>query len=137
MKESTSMQRDIDRDARLSEGPQAFQIDEQVERLRSDESYREAGKSSIILARKEHLRVVLSALEHAKEMEPHHTAGPFALHVLEGSVQVNWDDQSSILREHDLLTFPAGIEHSVQALEDTAFLLTLFQPTEPTVNVEH
>lgn len=137
-KATASADRDQDRDKRLSEGPQTFRLQEQVARLRRDEEYREHGKSSIILSRKEQLRVVLSSLQRQKEMEPHHTDGPFSLEVLEGSVQLQWgDNETCTVREGELLTFPGRIEHSVLALETCAFLLTLYQGTQPAVNIPH
>ncbi len=136
--QSASSERDRDRDERLSESPQVFRVIDQIGRLRTDSSYLETGKSSIILARKGHLRVVLTTLAQGREMEPHHTGGPFTLQVVEGSIQVDWgDSESTLLREQDLLTFPGQVEHSIVATEDTAFLIVLDQPTEPTVEIPH
>lgn len=136
MREKSDIGRAVDRTQRLSEGPQTFTLAEQVERLREESEYKELGKSSIILARKSHLRVVLSVLAAGKEMETHHTAGPYALQVLEGELQVNWgQDQSLVVSQGDLLTFPGETEHSFVAVEDCAFLLILYQPTEATVEI--
>jgi quercetin dioxygenase-like cupin family protein len=63
---------------------------------------------------------------HAGTAIPSHQAeGPLSMQVVEGCLQVRTDSESVTLKKGQMLALQAGIRHEVEALEESAFLLTL------------
>ena len=63
---------------------------------------------------------------HADTAIPSHQADcAISLQVIEGSLRFGTDSQAVTLKKGDLLTLKAGISHAIEAVEESAFLLTL------------
>ncbi len=83
-------------------------------------------------------RVVLITMEPGAHMKEHHTDGSISIHVLKGSVRVNAQGQEHKLSTAGLFTLAPSIKHDVEALDDSAFLLTISWPTsEKLRSLEH
>ncbi len=62
-------------------------------------------------------------------MSHHRAEGPISIQVLGGKVRVHLpDDRMEDLTQGDLLTLERCLEHDVEALEESAFLLTIAWP---------
>ena len=68
---------------------------------------------------------MLIALHEGAEMAKHTANGIISLQVLEGQLQFNTDTQSVELNKGQMLTLHERIPHSVRAIKETTFLLTL------------
>lgn len=78
------------------------------------------------------LRQTLIALAAGSELDDHHTNGEATLHVLHGRVRLtdhsaNWEGSAG-----DHLVVPKS-RHGLQAIEDSAVLLTVSNPVGPHV----
>ncbi|HEX9408961.1 MAG TPA: hypothetical protein VGA23_04855 [Methylomirabilota bacterium] len=71
------------------------------------------------------LRVVLILLAKGHKISEHQAAGPLTLHILSGSVAFRTGDRMDMLGSGELIVLESAIEHEVEALEETACLLTL------------
>jgi len=99
------------------EGPlQCVRLGEQLERLRQEPTWRTSGRNAITLAKEPALRVVLMLLGKGTKISEHQAAGPLTFHVLSGSVT---------FRAGELVVLEAAVEHEVEALEESACVLTL------------
>jgi quercetin dioxygenase-like cupin family protein len=58
-------------------------------------------------------------------MHEHHADAPISVHALEGRIQFEVGGQSHQLLPGHLLVVAAGLPHSVTAMEQSAFLLTI------------
>jgi len=68
-------------------------------------------------------------------MSHHRAEGPISIHALQGKIRVHLpDDRTEELKEGDLLTLDRGLEHDVEALEESAFLLTIAWPEAATTD---
>jgi quercetin dioxygenase-like cupin family protein len=88
-----------------------------------------SGIRSRTLFKKPDLRVVLISMEAAAQIKEHHADGTSSLYVLKGYVRYSTQAQVYDLRAGSLITLGASIRHSVEAVEESAFLLTLSWPT--------
>jgi quercetin dioxygenase-like cupin family protein len=63
-------------------------------------------------------------------LKEHRAEGNVALHVLLGSVRIMADDNTSEIESGQMMLLNPGAPHSVQALEETAFMMfiSLFPP---------
>ena len=108
-------------------------IDNELEKLKKAPSWqRESGRSSETLVKYEQFRVVLVRMKPGSYMSHHRAEGPISIHVLRGKVRVHLpEDRIEDLKPGDLLTLDRCLEHDVEALEESSFLLTIAWP-EPT-----
>ena len=58
-------------------------------------------------------------------MATHTAKGIISVQVLEGQIKFTTDAQTAALNKGQMLTLHEGIPHSVLAIEETVFLLTL------------
>jgi quercetin dioxygenase-like cupin family protein len=101
------------------------QLGEQLERLRQEPTWRTSGRNAITLAKEPGLRVVLMLLGKGTRIPEHQAAGPLTLHVLSGSVTFRTGARAETLASGDLVVLESAIEHEVEALAESACLLTL------------
>jgi quercetin dioxygenase-like cupin family protein len=98
---------------------------EQLERLTQEPTWRERGRNAITLTKEPGLRLVLMVLGQGTKISEHQAAGPLTLHVLSGSVIFRRHGSADTLGAGELIVLEAAIDHEVEALEESAVLLTL------------
>jgi len=95
-----------------------------VKQLEQDPAWAH-GRSSRTLAKYPDFRAVLVAMKSGTSMEEHKAAGSIAVHVLAGRVRLNTGDQHIEIPADHVVMLHSELPHSVEALEDSAFLLTI------------
>jgi len=105
-------------------------ISGELENLKHAPSWqRESGRSSETLVKYDEFRIVLVRMKPQSYMSHHKAEGPVSIHVIQGKVRVHLpDDRTEDLAPGDLLTLDRCLEHDVEALEESAFLLTIAWP---------
>jgi quercetin dioxygenase-like cupin family protein len=88
----------------------------------------ESGHYAKTLFKKSDFRIVLISLERGVTIREHHSDGTISVHVLKGSIRFTVDGDATELRSGNVLTLSASIKHEVEALEESAFLLTVSWP---------
>ena len=68
-------------------------------------------------------------LRSGTRLEEHQTSGPISVQVLEGTVHLRVAESNVELGPGELLMVESGIPHSVDAVEDAAFLVTIGRTT--------
>ena len=104
-----------------------FRLDEQVERLRREPAWRSGTRDAITLAKGPVLRVVLTVLRAGAHLDEHRAPGPLTLQLLSGSLRFQAAGETRALAPGMLVVLDAALPHRVEAVEDSAFLLTLVQ----------
>lgn len=105
-------------------------IGSQLEKLKDAPSWRrESGRSSETLVKYQEFRIVLVRMKPGSYMSHHRAEGPISIHALHGKIRVHLpEDRIEDLNPGDLLTLERSLEHDVEALEESAFLLTIAWP---------
>ena len=88
-----------------------------------------SGIHSKLLFKKPDFRCVLIAMEPSAVMKEHHADGTISVQVLKGRLRFGAQGAQHELTAGNLLTLGASIKHDVEALEDSAFLLTISWPS--------
>ena len=88
-----------------------------------------SGHFAKMLFKKHDLRVLLISMEPGAHMKEHHADGTISIHVLNGRIRVNVAGKPHELAAGNLFTLGASIRHDVEALDDSAFLLTISWPS--------
>jgi quercetin dioxygenase-like cupin family protein len=109
----------------LDQPMMCFSIPEETARIRSGAQWRASQKGSITLAKNHELRIVLIVLSKGMGLDEHQAEGQITVSVAQGSIRFKAGSDQRTLLSGGLLTLGSGIRHAVEALEDSAFLITL------------
>ena len=93
--------------------------------VREEKPWKDGKRNAITVFKTSGLRIVLIALHQGSEMTRHIADGIISVQVLEGLIQFNTDEQSVELSKGQMLALHERIHHSVKALQESIFLLTL------------
>jgi quercetin dioxygenase-like cupin family protein len=106
-----------------------FDLTKEIKHLQQQPAWREGrGPSSTTLVKHADLRLVLVAMRAGERMAQHRTEARISIHTLRGRIRLALKGQSAELGPLQLLVLEREIVHDVEALEDSAFLLTLAWP---------
>lgn len=105
-----------------------LRLSDQLERLRQESTWRTSGRNAITLAKEPALRVVLMLLGKGTKISEHQAAEPLTFHVLTGTVAFRAGARVESLGSGELIVLESAIAHEVEALEESACLLTLAGP---------
>ena len=104
-----------------------FNLAAEIHRLHAETTW-STGHNARTLIKYDDFRVVLTALRASARVPTHKTEGRISIHVLSGHVQVKASERTFSLRPGGLLALDQGVPHDIEALEASAFLLTLAWP---------
>lgn len=102
-----------------------FDLAEQIAELRRDDKYIRSGRLGRTLVKEGMLRITMTVLAEGAEVSTHYAVEPMTLQVLEGRLQYRVGDELFELEEGHFLFFGPGHAQDIQALADTALLLTI------------
>lgn len=102
-----------------------FDLGVEIEHLRHGKTYEHGGPSGRTLLKEQDLRIVLMALQAGGRMEEHSASGPCSIHVIEGLVRVHLAGRQTEAGAGSLVAMEPAVRHDVEALKDSAFLLTI------------
>ena len=119
--------RTIDRASPMAAPFLDFDLPAEVHRLHSEATW-STGQNARTLIKYDNFSVVLTALQANVRVPEHKTEGRVSVHVLSGHVQIKAAGRTFNLRPGGLLALDHGVPHDVEALEESAFLLTIAWP---------
>jgi len=106
-----------------------FNLPEELRQLRSEQSWqRGTGRSSKTLAKYPDFHIVLVLMKANTRMNKHHVDARISIHVLEGKLRVRLPDQVIEIPTGELIALDYAIPHGIEALEESAFLITISWP---------
>lgn len=101
-------------------------LNQQVDRIFNDSSVKdESGRKTKMLAKYAEFRIALVTMRSGSRWDDHKTPARIFVQVLRGQIRFHTLGRTFELACGQLLTLDPGIVHSVDAVEDSAFLLTL------------
>jgi quercetin dioxygenase-like cupin family protein len=96
-----------------------------MRQIKDEAAWKDGKKNAITVFKTEGLRIVLIALHEGAELARHLADGIISIQVLDGKLQFNTDLQAIELENGQMLALHERIPHSVLAIKETIFLLTL------------
>ncbi len=110
------------------EGPfLEMDLSTEIELLRSEEAY-QRGHNAKTLARYPDFRIVLTAIRARDRIREHAAAGRISVQTVAGRLRMHVGKKLLDLPTGRLLVIDRAIPHDVEAVEDSAFLLTIAWP---------
>src|SRR5579864_6110125 len=101
-------------------------LERELQQLRREDSWqRETGRSSKTLAKYPDFRIVLILMKSGTRMRQHRAEGRISIQQLKGQVRVHLADRKVTLSTGHMLVLDCGVLHDVEALGESALLLTI------------
>lgn len=125
------------RDLRTDRGPKQrplrrpvlnFDLIEEIDALRSEDGWRDTGHSAKTLVKHHDFRIVLIAMKKGTRMEEHKTVGAISIQPVQGHLRLRVGAQVIEVPSGSLLALDRGLAHDVEALVDSAFVLSVIVP---------
>lgn len=105
----------------------SFDLSAEIKRLR-DENAWQGGRNSKTLVKHADFRVVLTVLKSNARLHEHKAAGRISVQAIAGHIRMHVQDKVIDLPTGHMLALERALPHDVEALEDSAFLLTIAWP---------
>jgi quercetin dioxygenase-like cupin family protein len=111
-------------------------IGSELQKLKVAPSWqRESGRSSETLVKYNEFRIVLVRMKPGSYMSHHRAEGPISIQAIQGKIRVHLpEDRFEELESGDLLSLERCLEHDVEAIDESAFLLTIAWPERTPAN---
>jgi quercetin dioxygenase-like cupin family protein len=107
-----------------------FDFAAEIARLRQEDSWkRGTGRSSKTLAKHPDLRIVLTLLQAGAHVKEHKTGGRISIQGVMGRMRLRVPERTLELTPGKLLVLDTEVPHDVEAVEESAFLLTVCAAT--------
>jgi quercetin dioxygenase-like cupin family protein len=104
-----------------------FDLTQELEQLHS-EPQPTSGRNAKTLVKYDDLRIVLISVSAHTRIPEHRAEGRISVHVIRGHIRLRALERTFDLGVGGLLTLDEGVAHDVEALENSAFLLTIAWP---------
>jgi len=106
-----------------------FDLNTEIERLRKEDAC-QGGRNSKTLVKNVDFRIVLTVLQANARLHEHKAAGRISVQTVAGHIRIHVEDNVFDLPAGHLLALDRALPHDVQAIEESAFLLTICWPEE-------
>ncbi len=100
-------------------------LPEFIKQIKAESTWENSDRNAITIYKTNGLRIVLVALKQDALMKKHKAEGILSFQVIEGEVNFSTDNESKNLKAGDMIALHQGLHHSVQAVAESVFLLTL------------
>jgi quercetin dioxygenase-like cupin family protein len=93
--------------------------------MRREDAYRSEGHTARTLVREEDMRIVLVVMKTGARIAEHQASDTVSIHALSGHVRLRLPDKVADVPAGRLIALGRGLRHDVEAVAESAFLLTL------------
>jgi len=100
-------------------------LSEIIKQIKTETTWADSDRNSVTLFKSETMRIVLIGLHEKAELKPHKANGVISVQILEGKIEVTAEQQSTQIAMGQMIALKENIVHSVKALTECFFLLTL------------
>jgi quercetin dioxygenase-like cupin family protein len=105
-----------------------FNLSKEITELHDEEAWLRTGRNSKTLVKQPDFRIVLIALQKGVHLEEHSADARISIYALSGHVKLKLPEQTVDLPSGHLLVLDRALEHDLEALEESAILLTISWP---------
>jgi quercetin dioxygenase-like cupin family protein len=106
----------------------SFELGAEVHGLQTEDHAWQAGRNAKILVKYPDFRVLLIGLRAGTRVAQHHAAGSVSIQTISGHILVRAAGRPFDLPEGQLLTLEREVPHDVDALAESAILVTIAWP---------
>ncbi|GAB1464452.1 cupin domain-containing protein [Pedobacter sp.] len=96
-----------------------------INQLKNETTWTQSDRNSVTIFKSDTMRIVLIGLHENATLKPHKANGVISVQVLAGKITFATDQQSVQLEKGQMIALQENIVHSLKALTESFFLLTL------------
>jgi len=100
-------------------------LNEFIKQIKSETTWADSDRNSITIFKSETMTIVIIGLRENAELKPHKANGLTSVQVLEGKIEFKAEQQSIEIEKGQMIALQENITHSVRALTESFFLLTI------------
>ena len=119
---------------RVSASVTVFDLTAEIEALRHESSWQQGDRNAKTFIKEADVRVVLTTLKAGAVVKEHRVPGPATIQTLSGRISLRLPGQTVELSAGQLLALEGDLPHDVEAIEESAFLITIAWPAGPRGN---
>lgn len=105
-----------------------FDLGREIAQLHEEEAWQRTGRNSKTLVKQPDFRIVLIALQKGALLEEHKADARISIYTLSGHVKLQLPEHTVNLPAGHLLVLDRALENDMEALEESAILLTISWP---------
>lgn len=105
-------------------------LEDVINQIKSETTWADSDRNSVTLFKSDSMRIVLIGLHENAELKPHKANGVISVQVIEGKIEFSTEEQTVHLEKRQMIALQEKIIHSVKALTESFFLLTLAMNTK-------
>lgn len=106
-------------------GSIAVDVRAEIARLKGEPAWTDNDRHGSSLVKGDGINVALMMLKKGAKLQQHHTRAPITVQVIEGKINFIAKGKTQVVTAGTLVALDRGIEHSVEALEESAIVLTV------------
>ncbi len=116
---------------RLAASALGFDLNAELASLHREPAWQRSDRNARTLVEEPGFRIVLTAVKAGTRIREHRTAGQVSIQTISGHLQVHTGERVVDLPLGHLLALDWEVPHDVEALEESAFLLTVAAGDRP------
>jgi len=93
--------------------------------IKEEKAWQTGDRNSITIYKSDTMRIVLIGLHEGAEMKTHTAPGNISVQCLEGQINFTAEGKTAELTAGKMIALKTGIPHSVKAVKESVFLLTM------------
>jgi len=97
----------------------------EIARLKGETAWADNDRHGSSLVKGDGINVALMVLKKGAKMQEHHTRAPITVQVIEGRINFVANGKTQLATAGMLVALDRAIEHSVEAVEESAIVLTV------------
>jgi quercetin dioxygenase-like cupin family protein len=106
-------------------GRVAVDIHGEIARLKSEPAWADNDRHGSSLVKGDGINVALMMLKASAKLQAHHTRAPITIQVIVGKINLIASGKSQVATAGMLIALDRAIEHSIEAVEESALVLTV------------
>jgi quercetin dioxygenase-like cupin family protein len=103
----------------------AVDIRAEIARLKGEPAWASGDRHGSSLIKGDGINVALMMLKKGAKLQQHHTRAPITVQVIEGRINFIAKGKTQLVTAGTIVALDRAIEHSVEAVEESALLLTV------------
>lgn len=100
-------------------------LNENIRIIKEEEAWQKSDRNAITIFKTNGMRIVLVALHKSAELATHTASGILCVQVLDGEIKFSTNNQEVVMSKGNMVTLHKDLPHSVYAMKESVFLLTL------------
>ena len=102
-----------------------FKINDEIDMLTREPEWLFGDRNAVTVVKTPNLGVVLTAVKKGAKLCGHEVDGPITIQVLSGAVRFGLGVEAKTLRDGTVIVLDRAIPHVIEALENSALILTI------------